>query len=1669
MSASNESNPWTPAEREQLEQELLELHFGCHESPEQLEARLAAEPQLRKLQQEMLAKADLLAKAVQPEQPKLDLPEQPKPSKVHKLASPLWRIGVAAAAAVLVAIGLYGYERSAHSRYQDLLRKQLQLTVSAPKAVPTGAPWSFTVQADRSYSKTACEVAWRAFDDQDQLLADGSTTLVDGSATVALAASLDAPRRIELIAQRGATRVERTLELSSAAAGPMVHIATDRQTYRPGESIFVRVVLLDRVTRLPLAKRTMVSASLHDPRDAQVVRDSQLHEESGVASFRLDVPEQSAGGIHRLKIASRNSTFPTETVDLVVRSFRNPKLQKRLVLDRKSYAPGQRGSAEVAVLRLGDNLPAAGARARGKLIVDGDEVWQESLPLDADGRARFRFEIPSDVEKGAARFVAIISDGSVVETEVQPFVVPTGRIDVALYAEGGELIAGVENRVYVECTDALGRAIDTAGELVDDRNRRIASFRTEHQGRGKISLIPEDGRSYRVRVAGRSETFDLPSVQKRGIALRLRGEDIAAGEPLRMHVDGRGDGPWVLGAFCRGVLCGQTTLRPNARGEVETLAEVELSAEASGVLRVTVFDRMLRPVAERLVRRRSAHRLDVALLPKYDNLLPGQRQQVLVTTRNERGRATPAVVGLSCTDQAITSLAIEPRVALPEHAELFCDVAKLEDLGDFFLSKDASPRNVDLLLGTRGWRRFVWRNDEQAKAAIAAAEDSDSSPGAWATTLLAREGFSQTPQAISNHAENRQASAPLSRSHWRARRTMQMGFVIVIGALLFLLLAEGIAWLLRKLSSDTSYVTQTIGGLAGAAAALALVWVFILQDLGASEDAVKGEMMAPGFAGEAALDRFVETPVPVTGSDDFYLGGTRRGAAPMREVAEAPAAGAIPPALEARPGPDLRVRGPGDRVPGDRVPGDRVPAPLAKLGPDLRLRVPRHQREYAHRYTPNGTFRTDFTPTIYWNTLLVTDKDGRAEAAFDTSDAVTTWNVTADAHVHGAEVGRLGSATARFATQLALEVDAKLPTEISAGDQLLLPVSCSCRIEGTTHAGLRVQLGPGLQLAADAPQTIPLTQAPGESGASNASRGRTLLPLSVADGFVGTTRITLQVGANSDGRSATDRIRRTITVAPRGFPHRRSSGGSMLPNTPGSWRVQIPTDPVANTLGVTLKVYPSPLAALSQGLEGMLREPHGCFEQASSTNYPNTLVLNLIEASGDNVPTVAARARGLLPKGYAKITGYECGERGYEWFGHDPGHESLTAYGLLQFHDMAKVYDVDAIMLDRTRGWLMAKRDGNGGFERNGKSLDRFGRAPELVTNAYVTYALLQAGTPAAELQPEIDALVARLATDDTYELAIVACALQLAERKEAANARRRLASMQDDDGSLPGAATTITMSGERDRLVETTGFGVLAWLPDPSFAANVRGAVGYLQGARNGGGTFGATQATIAALRALTAYAIANRAMRTDGVVRVFAGDQLIDEQPFRAGDAEAMTFELAEHLPAGEHSLRLEVQSESGRGDMSPLPWSGDVHYFAEVPATDPATGTAIATSLRQATVAEGETVALDIRMENRTAAVQPTPMATLGIPAGLEVPTKVLIDLQKAGRFAFWELTGRELVLYWRALDPEQSVDFTIDLIARVPGKTVGPASRTWLYYTPDQKRWAAPLEIEVTPGR
>jgi hypothetical protein len=113
----------------------------------------------------------------------------------------------------------------------------------------------------------------------------------------------------------------------------------------------------------------------------------------------------------------------------------------------------------------------------------------------------------------------------------------------------------------------------------------------------------------------------------------------------------------------------------------------------------------------------------------------------------------------------------------------------------------------------------------------------------------------------------------------------------------------------------------------------------------------------------------------------------------------------------------------------------------------------------------------------------------------------------------------------------------------------------------------------------------------------------------------------------------------------------------------------------------------------------------------------------------------------------------------------------------------------------------------------------------------------------------------------------------------------------------------------------------------------------------------------------------------------------------------------------------------------------------------------------------VSAGETVALEAELVNKTEQGQPMTVAILGLPAGLQPRPDQLEELKEAGTIDYYETRAREVICYWRSLAPNKRVPLQLDLVAEWPGKYTGPASRAYLYYTAEQKHWAAPLHVEI----
>ncbi|HTM21509.1 MAG TPA: alpha-2-macroglobulin family protein, partial [Kofleriaceae bacterium] len=691
--------------------------------------------------------------------------------------------------------------------------------------------------------------------------------------------------------------------------------------------------------------------------------------------------------------------------------------------------------------------------------------------------------------------------------------------------------------------------------------------------------------------------------------------------------------------------------------------------------------------------------------------------------------------------------------------------------------------------------------------------------------------------------------------------------------------------------------------------------------------------------------------------------------------------------------------------------------------------------------------RVDFRETIHWQPQIKTGADGTAKVSFYLSDAITGFRAIAEGASGG---GLAGHGEAVIQSKLPVSLSVKMPLEVSAGDRIELPVILENETDDVRDVTVAASFGPAFRVEGEVPGKLTL----------KAGERRSFHPVLrvIGNGKVvkdGAIAVAIDTG------NLKDAVERNVRVVPLGFPREVSAAGTL--ERSARHEVDL-TGALPGTLDASLILYPSPLATMTQGTEAIIREPYGCFEQASSANYPNIMVLSYLEENQAADPALVERTMGMLDHGYKMLTGYESPQKGFEWFGGDPGHEALTAYGLMEFRDMGKVYgDVNRDMVGRTRAWLMARRDGKGGYQRNPRALDSFGSASPEVTNGYITWALSEAGEKDMATEVAVQRTVAA-ESKDPYLVALAAGTLANVEPKAGgtAHALDRLAEMQGEDGAFHGASHSITRSGGDALDIETTSLAILAMLDGGNkYTGAVRKGIDWLNNHRSGFGSFSSTQATVLALKAMGAYAEASRATPSGGRITVIVNGSEAGHIDFEQGHRDPLTFnDLAPHLKAGKNVIELRM------GSQTSLPYSLAIEYRSKMPASSPNAKAALTTRLTRDQLPVGEGVKMKVSVRNVTKEGIPMTLARVGIPGGLTFQTWQLKELRDKKLIDFYETREREVVLYFRSMAPGKVVDVDLDLMAQVPGEYTAPASRAYLYYTDEDENWAEPVRVKVT---
>ncbi|MFN2226501.1 MAG: alpha-2-macroglobulin family protein, partial [Anaerolineae bacterium] len=402
-----------------------------------------------------------------------------------------------------------------------------------------------------------------------------------------------------------------------------------------------------------------------------------------------------------------------------------------------------------------------------------------------------------------------------------------------------------------------------------------------------------------------------------------------------------------------------------------------------------------------------------------------------------------------------------------------------------------------------------------------------------------------------------------------------------------------------------------------------------------------------------------------------------------------------------------------------------------------------------------GLIRSRFADTAFWDPVVRTDEEGRAQVEVELPDNLTTWRMQARGITADTRVGR---AETDILSTLDLLVRPVLPRFFVVGDR----AEIATIVHNNTDADLEVQVNvsvQGLSLEGEAAHTVsvpagdnvrvdwPVTVLPGEPGPDGLSQVGVRMWASA------------QTAAGQDlfdGREDSLPVYRYSTPEVVGTAGRLSEPGLRQEI------VQLPRNLDASQGSLDIQIDGSLTAATRDALDYLDHYPYECVEQTVSRFLPNVVTWQVLDEMGLERPELRQNLAQMVGVALQRLYAQQHYDGGWGWWVNNDSNPYLTAYvlhGMLEAHRAG--FSVDEEAMTRAADFLRDELP-------SVSSLKSHWQANRL---AYELYVLAEHGTtfqeqPLRDLGLAIGLFEARHLLD-RYGQATLALALALLEPDE--------------------------------------------------------------------------------------------------------------------------------------------------------------------------------------------------------------------------------------------------------------------------------------------------------------
>ena len=384
---------------------------------------------------------------------------------------------------------------------------------------------------------------------------------------------------------------------------------------------------------------------------------------------------------------------------------------KAYLINSLTVAPSDRSRTLYLQLRTAsdsvvwsEKYPLVSGRANGHIYI-GTEWSQGEYFMEGYTKSSFSSDSSQAILPRRIRVVDRVSQmdnisKQAIKNDADQKQSSNHRFD--LFPEGGHLIYGINSVVAFKATYGNGVPEDVSGMVLED-GKKIGTIKTLHDGMGMFSITPKSGKEYKVFLDN-GRTIPFPGIESEGMSLRV-SKNNAKG--LSLLVSSSEDTPQNISITAKqnGILC------CTAEGIVKGHRVIKIPTEyfaLQGIVEITLFDALKRPVAERLVYVNPEKKLSITATTDQKQYNTRDTGKVRLQVTDTSGKPVKAELAVSVFDKAY--------LYLPGHENILSHCFLSEQIRGnifnptYYFDEKNEDRllALDLLLLTQGWRNYVW-------------------------------------------------------------------------------------------------------------------------------------------------------------------------------------------------------------------------------------------------------------------------------------------------------------------------------------------------------------------------------------------------------------------------------------------------------------------------------------------------------------------------------------------------------------------------------------------------------------------------------------------------------------------------------------------------------------------------------------------------------------------------------------------------------------------------------------------------------------------------------------------------------------------------------------------------------------------------------------------------